>query len=232
MRWRDASSASTIPLEAEMWLQLGAHLFHQCSCWWDGPQVRSSHSVVIRAIRACEGVHDVSEWRDDTMTLADSSCAETNPKGQISQVMKKRHAKEKLDDDETLETFCNRSRDTRGEVMIAAGTAMRFSDNYYAQWSVLNIPFRELKDLLFADLASGARDDSKASPWLSGTTSQLFWRRLGCCQERISNWRPSRIMLRRSNLAMVEAHAAVVDGYLSGELVLGRDEVPTDPEDA
>ena len=29
-----------------------------------------------------------------------------------------------------------------------------------------------------------------------------------------------------SNLAMVEAHTAVVDAYITGELVLGRDEVP------
>ena len=209
------------PLEAEMWLQLGAHLFHQCS---SGGTVRKFVPPTPWSAEPSELVkaYMSSEWRDDAMSLLEF-LRRTNPKGDISQAMKKRHAKEKLDDDESLEAFCNRI-DTKGEVMIAAGTAMRFSDVYYAQWSVLNVPFRALKDLLFEGLDLVPETFQGFAVALHH--KPVFWRNLDAVKADLELEAFADHAVK-SNLAMVQAHTAVVDGYLSGELVLGRDEIPT-----
>ena len=58
---------------------------------------------------------------------------------------------EEAEDDESLEAFANRCA-CKGETFIAVVTAMRFSDAFYAQWTVMNVPFCRLADLNFDGL--------------------------------------------------------------------------------
>eukprot|EP00971_Amphidinium_carterae_P185501 3683066-Amphidinium_carterae.1 len=43
--------------------------------------------------------------------------------------------------------------DIMGDTMVATKMSSRFSDAYYAEWIVLNVPFRHLEDLFFDGLA-------------------------------------------------------------------------------
>eukprot|EP00971_Amphidinium_carterae_P156474 3101712-Amphidinium_carterae.2 len=107
--------------------------------------------------------------------------------------------------------------------MVAAVTAMRFSDTFYAQWCVLNIPFRSFVDLHFEELRLVPEHFHGFAMALHHRSS--LWRDLEAVQADLQRDALADHIIR-SNLAMIEAHIAIVDGYWSGELVLGVDATP------
>ena len=74
----------------------------------------------------------------------------SSKEGNIAKHIRQRMAEE-AEDDESLEAFANRCA-CKGETFIAVVTAMRFSDAFYAQWTVMNVPFRRLGALYFDGL--------------------------------------------------------------------------------
>ena len=124
---------------------------------------------------------------------------------------------EEAEDDETVESFANRCQ-CRGDTFIAVVTAMRFSDTFHGEW-VINVPFRRLSDLNFEGLDRIPENFQGFAMALHHRPD--FWRDLERVRAELE-LEAFEDHILESNLAMVDAHTAVVDAYLSGELVLGR----------
>ena len=207
------------PLEPEMWLQLASFLFRPCVAGGTVRKMpppspwRDDQPEIVLAYMSCT-------WRREDMTLLEFM-RKTNKSGDIARCMRKRWESE-ADEEQTLEQFVNACQ-SRGETMMAVRMSSRFSDSYYGEWVMLHVPFRELKDLRLEDLdlvPENFRCFAMALQ-LAGD----FWRDIDQVKVNLELEAFSSMHLE-SNLAMIRAHTAVVDGYLSGELVLGRDAVP------
>ena len=144
-----------------------------------------------------------------------------NPKGQIARHIRDRFAIE-ADDMETLVSFANRAA-CRGDAMVAVVHNSRMSDSYYAQWSALHIPFRTAADLYFEDLK--LIPDNFHGLAIALHHRPDFWQDEDRVRADLELEAHTEDFIA-SNLAMLRAHAAVIDAYLSGELVLGVDPVP------
>ncbi|CAE7435818.1 unnamed protein product, partial [Symbiodinium pilosum] len=161
------------PLEPEMWLQLGAHLFRQC---FAGGGL--SRFVVPMPWRGDlpERVQQymASAWRPQSMTLL-TYLRKTNQQGAIHHEYKKTFAAiaaaEGLGHDDWAPWLA--AAPYSGAVLVAAVTKSRFSDEYYKQWCLLHVPFRFLDDLWHTRLTS-CRRSSKATGCTSHRAA-LYW---------------------------------------------------------
>ena len=140
------------PLEPEMWLQLGAHLFRQCFA--GGGLSRFVVPVPWRDILP-ERVQQYmgSTWRPDSMCLL-AYLRKTNKQGGIHRDYKKSFAALAVSEGLGPEDWIHWLADAHysGAVLVAAVMKSRFNDEYYKQWCLLHVPFRELKDLWHAKL--------------------------------------------------------------------------------
>ena len=207
------------PLEQEMWLQLASFLFRPCVAGGTMRRFVVPSPWVAEPPDAVQK-YCTARWRDDGMTLLEF-LRKTSKEGKIAKHIRQRMAEE-AEDDESLEAFANRCA-CKGETFIAVVTAMRFSDAFYAQWTVMNVPFRRLADLNFDGLEKVPENFQGFAMALHHAPD--FWRDLEQVRADLELAAFAEPFVQ-SNLAMVEAHTAVVDAYISGELVLGRDEVP------
>ena len=140
------------PLEPEMWLQLSAHLFRQCFA--GGGLSRFVVPVPWRDILP-ERVQQYmgSSWRPDSMCLL-AYLRKTNKRGGIHRDYKKSFAALAVSEGLGPEDWIHWLADAHysGAVLVAAVMKSRFNDEYYKQWCLLHVPFRELKDLWHAKL--------------------------------------------------------------------------------
>ena len=206
------------PLEPEMLLQLGAQQHHQCFA--SGSFKRFVVPVPFRDDAPKEvQAYVASTWRSESMTLL-QFLRKTNAAGAIHEYLHKRHKASGAS--ASLQAFAN-AAPTRGEVMVAAIVNSRFSDTYYSQWAVMNIPFRALDDLRRLELDKVPEEYRGMALCLLHRPD--FWRNEQTLRSdlELEAYREPYVL---SNLAMVTAHASVVDAYLVGELVVGRDPVP------
>ena len=207
------------PLEPEMWLQLASFLMRPCVAGGSLRKMaapspwREDQPEIVQAYMS-------STWRCDDMSLLEFM-RKTNKTGDIARCMRKRWERE-ADEDQSLHDFVNTCQ-TRGETMMAVRTSSRFSDSFYGEWVMLHVPFRDLADLRVADLKLVPENFRCFAMALHH--AEDFWRDIEQVKANLELEAFSTMHLE-SNLAMVRAHAAVVDGYMSGELVLGRDAVP------
>jgi hypothetical protein len=159
------------PLEPEMWLQTAAHLFPQCFAGgtmmpflvpvpWEAAEPPS----IVQSYMACA-------WRSESMCLLDF-LRRTNGAGHIHAYLKRRYKTEGVEG--PLEAWANVAP-LRGEKMVAALYLSRFSDRFYGQWLLMNVPFRSMDDLW--------RDEASLVP----TEYRLFALAL---QHRPDYWRP------------------------------------------
>ena len=210
------------PLEPEMWLQLGSHL---------QPQVFAG-GVIRRFVAPALG-HDpadampaavlqyvASQWRREDMTLLEF-LRKTSRRGGPAQHLQRRWRREATDGEDVY-AFANRAA-CRGETMAAIVAHSRLSDKYHGQWVLLNVPFRSLADLWLpaVDLVpDGFKGFALALLHRPG-----HWRDLAAVRTDLEA-EAFRDHFVQSIVAMAAAHADVVDGYLSGQLLLGRDAPP------
>ncbi|CAK0798079.1 unnamed protein product, partial [Prorocentrum cordatum] len=214
------------PLEPEMWLQLAAAEYSQVLTHgtvknfpvpvpWKGKEMPA---VVER--------YTHSAWRPDDMSLLEY-VRRSNSRGGVHRALRLRYANlQKANDPSVahvdLETWAARVP-MRGEVLVAARSNSRFSDEYYGQWMLLHVPFRSVHELW--------QDAAELVP----TGYRLF---AHCLLHRPDLWR-SEAWLRSdmeleahrdptidSNVAMIKAHITLVDDYLEGRLVVGEDPEP------
>ena len=161
-----------------------------------------------------------SSWRSDATSLL-QFLRKTNKDGRVAQYLRRRWLKERLGDEE-LEAFANRTQ-LQGEIMIAVITHSRFSDNFFGQWTLLRVPFRAVQDLWRPEVdlvPEGYRHFA-----LALLHRPDFWRDEAQVRSELE-LEAFRDHFVVSNLAMVRAHTAIVDGYFSGRLVLGVDAPP------
>jgi hypothetical protein len=207
------------PLEPEMWLQLGAHLFSQC--FSGGTMKRFIVPVPWKnqLPQAIEAYMDAT-WRGDSM-----SCLEflrkSNPKGEIRNHIKKAFPGAATDVD-SLNIFA-REYKPRGEVMIAAITLSRYNDEYYGQWMIMHVPFESVDDLWDARAAAVP----KSYQFLTL-----------CLLARPDHWRDPQNVQADLELeaykdthinnvqAMIKANTELIDLYLDGSLIVGVDPEP------
>ena len=135
------------PLEPEMWLQLGAHLFRQCFA--GGGLSRFVVPVPWRDdLPERVQQYMASTWRPQSMTLL-TYLRKTNQRGSIHHEYKKAFASiaavEGLGPDDWAAWLA--AAPYTGAILVAAVTKSRFNDEYYKQWCLLHVPFRSLADL-------------------------------------------------------------------------------------
>ena len=135
------------PLEPEMWLQLGAHLFRQCFA--GGGLSRFVVPVPWRDdLPERVQQYMASTWRPQSMTLL-TYLRKTNQRGSIHKEYKKAFAGiaavEGVGPDDWAAWLA--AAPYTGAILVAAVTKSRFNDDYYKQWCLLHVPFRALADL-------------------------------------------------------------------------------------
>jgi hypothetical protein len=208
------------PLEPEMWLQLGAHLFpHSFAGGTMKPFIvpvpwKDDLPAVVQAYMACD-------WRRDDMPLLEYM-RKANSAGAIVQYLRRNH--KAANTEESLEEFANKYQ-TKGEIMIASTTNSRLSDKFYGQWLLLHVPFRTVADL-WVDEASLVPEDYMNFA-LSLIHKPELWREesLACVRANLELYAYKDYYVE-SILSMVRAHRSLVDGYLSGQLDRASDPVP------
>lgn len=135
------------PGEPEMWLYIFAELFPACRyggtmhpllCPWPGKEKLPKEV----------DLYETSAWRRDDMSFLEF-LRKINDKGEIHQWVKR--AYKEADQTVTLEAFAN-SCAMRGERVIACDMLSLFNDRWFAQWLTLRKPFRDLNDLLDANV--------------------------------------------------------------------------------
>ena len=140
-----------------MWLTLAGQLF---------PQI--SYGGTLKPIVApCPGMgnkpayvetYETCDWRGDGMSLVEF-LRKSNDQGEIIQYLKKAYA-EQAAPSQSLEEFARAFR-LRGEKLVAASMVSRLRDLYYGQWMALNVPFRNLDDLLPENVVARVPDKLK-----------------------------------------------------------------------
>ena len=188
------------PLEPEMWLQLGAQFFRQVI----------ATPVMRRLSVRCpwtgppgewEKKYMECEWRDDDCTLLEYM---------------------------RLSNKDGRRRSTvrgggRRRVAVVAQLHSRLKDSFYGQWLLLNVPFREV-DELWDDCVLGVPEGYRMLALCLLRRPGLWRRPMEVQRElQLEGYRDAHV---RNILAMLEAHTAVVDAYLTGALNLEDDPVP------
>ena len=187
------------PLEPEMWLQLAGQQFRQVL------QTGVLRRVVVHPPWAgfppsrWESLYTTCAWRSESYTFLE--------------YMRQ----------------CNQSGDKRKNkrrVLVAATLHSPLRDNYFGQWLLLNVPFRSLTDLWddrVAQVLEGYRMLALCLLHRPG-----YWRRLRDVQRdlELEGRKDAHIC---NVLSMLEARTAVVDSYLSGQLVLDVD-MPPQPD--
>ena len=207
------------PLQPEMWLQLASFLHRPCNA---GATMRR-FVVPARDVDvppAAVQLYMECTWRDDNMSLLDF-LRKSNKKGEISKHIRQRFATESMHE-ESLEAFANRC-ECRGDTIIAAVHSSRFSDKFFKEWLVLHVPFRALVQLWREEVTLVPENYHGIA--LALLHDPGFWRDEMQVKADLE-LHAMRDEFVESNLAMVAAHTEIVDSYLSGELVLGRDEPP------
>lgn len=143
------------PGEPEMWLYIFAELFPACRyggtmhillCPWPGKEKLPKEVELYEA----------SVWRREDMSFLEF-LRKINDNGEIHQWVKR--AYKQSDQTVTLEDFAN-SCPMRGERLIACDMLSIFNDRWFAQWLTLRKPFRDLNDLLDANVVDKARGAS------------------------------------------------------------------------
>ncbi|CAE7199337.1 pif1 [Symbiodinium natans] len=131
------------PGEPEMWLALAAQLLPQ---FFLGGTMRPAQAPWPGMPDKPQFVeqYETCAWRSEHMSLLEW-LQKTNDKGEIVSWVKKAHARHGAGMSLT-EFAC--SCETKGEKVIAAETVRIFNDKYFGQWLALNLPFRDLGDLL------------------------------------------------------------------------------------
>jgi hypothetical protein len=166
------------------------------------------------------------EWRRRGMSLLEF-LRKTNKNGQVHQTFKRRYqrlCKEGADDvaGKSLDQWVNRVQ-CRGEVLIAAVCNSRFSDAYYGQWLMLNMPFSSLDDL-WDDRCRLVPESYKYFA-LALLKAPAAWGDEAAVRRDLE-LEAHKDPAIESNLAMIRAHTDIVKDFLEGRLVLGADPVP------
>ena len=86
-------------------------------------------------------LYEACPWRGDHMSLLEW-LRKTNANGEILTWIKKAHAKS--------------GSDESGEKVIAAETVRIFNDKFFGQWMALNLPFRDMGELLDVEVMERA----------------------------------------------------------------------------
>lgn len=210
------------PLEPEMFLQLAGHLFPQ-----------SFHTGTLRRIvvplpdttlpPAAVLTYETSTWRRADMSFLEF-LRKTNSSGKVHRALRSRYKSDAaLCRGQSLHDWANAFR-PQGDVLIAAITVSRFSDKFYGQWLVLNVPFRKLSDLFRAEVDLVPEGYRYLALCL--LHSPHHWRDISIVRAELELEAYSDTVIA-SLLSMLAAHTSLIDGYLSGELVLGVDPAPT-----
>ncbi|OLP81254.1 hypothetical protein AK812_SmicGene38227 [Symbiodinium microadriaticum] len=187
------------PLEPEMWLQLAGQQFRQVL------QTGVLRRVVVRPPwNGCppghwESLYMTCAWRSETCTFL-----------------------------EYLRQ-CNKSgekRTNKRRVLVAATLHSPLRDSFFGQWLLLNVPFRSLSEL-WDDRAATVPEGYRMLA-LCLLHRPGYWRRPHDVQHdlQLEGHKDAHIC---NVLAMLESRTAVVDAYLSGQLVLDVD-CPPQPE--
>ena len=131
------------PGEPEMRLLLAAQIFPQFFMGGTVRPLQAPWPGMPEKPKFVE-LYEACPWRGDHMSLLEW-LRKTNANGDILTWIKKAHARSSSD--ESLFEFA-RSCETRGEKVIAAETVRIFNDKFFGQWMALNLPFRDMSELL------------------------------------------------------------------------------------
>ena len=207
------------PMEPEMTLQLAMQWFPQC---FAGSTLQRFPVPVPWENELPERVQQylASPRRAADMPLADF-LRRTNQKGSIHQAFRKRYKDTAgvHGDVEPLEVWVN-SAPLCGDVAVAAIYLSRYSDRYYGQWVLMNVPFRSLDEL--------------HRPELDLVPSHLYYQTLAFLL-RPQHWTSEEAIRAeleleafrehhvRNIVAMIFANQVLIRRYLSGELDKNED---------
>jgi hypothetical protein len=184
------------PLEPEMWLQLGAHLFP--SCFSSGVLRRIVVPVPWKSeeVPALVQKYMDAAWRPEDMSFLGFLRA-TNAQGQPRKNIKR--------------------------VLVAAIVYSRLSDEFYGQWLILNVPFRSIDELWDPIVEMVPRGFRMLALCLLKRPGP--WRRLNSVQKdmELEAHRDSTI---ENTLEMLRAHTELIDAYLQGKRTMAQDPEP------
>ena len=208
------------PLEPEMVLQLAMQWFPQTFSSGSFrkfvvpvPWEKAELPGIVRAYMS-------STWRGKQMSLMEY-LRKANADGNIQQWVRRQHKKhleeteegsaERTDD---LEEFARKIQ-PKGDTLIAASYLSRYGDRYYGQWVLLHVPFRSLDDLWRPEL--DRVPDHLRYQALAFLHRPEIWRQADRIREtlELEAFREHHIA---NIIAMLHAHAALIDKYLSGEI--------------
>jgi len=216
------------PMEPEMWMQLGGKYHAQCIT--DGSIKRFVVPVPWRDELPSIVQHYVaSPWRRADMTLLEFM-RKSNREGKIhrhilekfERLKRMKEARGESSDDLSRKEFAN-NLPCRGEVMVAAVCNSRFNDAFYGQWLLLHKPFADV-DALWRPSADLVPEGYRMYA-LCLLHDSAFWRNADRVRQDME-LEAYKDPVIESNLAMLRAHADIIDDYLSGNLVKDQDPVP------
>ena len=217
------------PLEPEMFLQLAAQWFRPSFMGgtirrivvplpWDRDLHMSEAFAKSKLIR----LYVQSEWRSASMSFLEY-LRRSGHKGAVHHRLQKRHKSEGNGQD--LHSWIQ-DCPTHGEVMVAAITYARSNDLYYAQWLVLNVPFRRLQDL-WSDKALLV---PKTLRYLALCLLKVpqFWRNTALLKEELE-LEGHRDIYVQNFIYMHLSRKELIDAYLKGERKVQDDPDPVLP---
>ena len=197
------------PLEMEMMLQLGSHMFPQC--FHTGsirrvvipvPWETSKMPAEIQRYMQCD-------WRAPSMSLLDYLRL-SDRRGNIHSFVKKQYALEHRTT--SLENFVNKCQPT-GEVLVAAIRYSRGNPNFFKQWLMMHVPFRQIDDLWIQRAEVVPAD-------LQGLALCLlhrprFWRSMAAIRREME-LEAYRDVAIETRLEEIRAATELIDSYFSG----------------
>ncbi|CAK0883129.1 unnamed protein product, partial [Prorocentrum cordatum] len=161
-----------------------------------------------------------STWRGRQMSLMEY-LRKANADGNIQQWIRREHKKhlekanegsaERVDD---LEEFA-RQVQPKGDTLIAASYLSRYGDRYYGQWVLLHVPFRSVDDLWRTEL--DRVPEHLRYQALAFLHRPEMWRQADRIREtlELEAFREHHIA---NIIAMLHAHAALIDKYVAGDI--------------
>ena len=216
------------PLEMEMMLQLGSHMFPQCF-----------HTGSIRRIvlpvpwKSQELPAEIKrymqcDWRAPSMPLL-HFLRLSDRQGNIHSFVKRQYAER--EQETTLEDFANKCRPA-GEVMVAAIRYSRANPDFYMQWLMMHVPFRDIDDLWIPRVEAVPVE-------LRGLTLCLlhrprFWRSMAAIRHEME-LEAYRDVFIETRLEAIRAETELVDSYLHGKRELkeaSKDAAVEEPTDS
>ena len=207
------------PLEPEMTLQLAMQWFPQCMLGGSLQPFRAPVPFEAEELPTRVQQYMTCEWRAKDMPLAEF-LRKTNQKGQIHQKFKRGYEQAKAEAEaegqleDSLQEWINYA-ECQGEVAVAASYLTRYSDRFYGQWVLMNVPFRSLKDFLLPEL------DLVADHLYYQTMALLQAPEHWLSEEAIRaelELEAFREYHTRNILAMLEANRNLIEKYLRKEL--------------